>query len=117
MKAKTMKAKTVGSKGVQPSICNTLTVREKLDAGEYKTKLVYPTVKRGDPEYTTLRNRYNADEARLHQQFKMDLFKEHGVEKHPKAELCYSKAWEHGHASGLSEVMCFFEDLVELIQP
>ena len=92
------------------------TVREKLDAGEYTTKLSYPT-KRSDPQYVTLRNRYSADQARLHQQFKMDLFKEHGVEGHPKAEMCYSKAYDHGHGSGLSEIMCYFEDFVELIQP
>jgi hypothetical protein len=91
------------------------TVREKLDAGLYKTKFVYP--ERSNPQYTSIRNLYRNDEARLQQQFKMDLFSEHGVTGHPKAELCYAKAWEHGHAYGLSEVATYFEDFVELIQP
>jgi hypothetical protein len=37
------------------------------------------------------------------------------VYKHPKADLLWSKAWDRGHSSGLSEVWFDLEDLSELL--
>lgn len=47
---------------------------------------------------------------------KLALAKEHGLVNHPKLDLLYAKAWEHGHADGLSEVAYWFEDLAELVK-
>lgn len=38
------------------------------------------------------------------------------VTGHPKLDLCYDLAWEHGHSSGFSEVEYYFSDLVQLIK-
>lgn len=39
----------------------------------------------------------------LQEEFKNDLFKEHGVTNNSKANLCYSKAWDLGHSAGLED--------------
>jgi hypothetical protein len=44
------------------------------------------------------------------------LFKEFGVENHPKKDKCFELAWEHGHANRDSEVRLYFEDFVALIK-
>jgi len=111
-KAKTRKAKKAPEVETPPPPVN-LTVREKIQAGEYRSKLPYP--ERLAADYRELRRAYQLDQARLDLQFKVDLIRENGVEGHPKADLCYSKAWDHGHSSGYSEVVTYFEDFVELL--
>jgi len=54
--------------------------------------------------------------ALLTDEFKRDLFEEHGVTGHPKAELAFKLAWDYGHSSGLNEVVSYFEELVDLIK-
>ena len=49
-------------------------------------------------------------------EFIQDLFEEFGVTDNPKKELCYSIAYDMGHAYGFSEVYSEFSDLVELIK-
>lgn len=48
--------------------------------------------------------------------FKLDLFKELGIETNPKRDLLFQKAWDRGHSSGLAEVHTCAMDLVELIE-
>lgn len=121
-----------------------MTVRDKINAGDYETKLPYP-MKPKNPsilnarvgslsadelasipktkaayekemaEYPALRAAYNADEARLLAQFKADLEAEYGVVGHPKADKLYALAWEHGHSAGLTEVVHYYEEFVELV--
>lgn len=43
------------------------------------------------------------------------LEEEHGTKGHPKANLLWNKAWDHGHACGYSAVVSMYADLVELI--
>jgi hypothetical protein len=49
-------------------------------------------------------------------EFIKDLFEEFGVTDNPKKGLCYSIAYDMGHAYGFSEVYSKFSDLVELIK-
>lgn len=49
------------------------------------------------------------------EEFKCDLFKDLDIEDNPKRELLYDKAWEMGHAYGLSEVYSKACDMVDLI--
>jgi hypothetical protein len=53
----------------------------------------------------------------LEREFKADLFDEHGVTAHPKANRAFDIAWEHGHSSGYSEVANYFDDLADLLKP
>lgn len=58
---------------------------------------------------------YQEDNARLKQQFKIDLLAELGISNHPKRESLYSLAWDYGHATGLYEVYIHAEKLVDLL--
>ena len=85
---------------------NKTDVYEAVQAGLYNSKLKWEDDKKA----------YHLDCARLMKVFKQDLFEQYGVTNHPKAELCYGKAYEYGHSSGMSEIAIAFADLVELIQ-
>ena len=67
-------------------------------------------------DYSAHRDDYYEELAALSDEFTRDLFEEFDVTNNPKAPLCYSKAYELGHAYGFSEVYSVFEDLVELIK-
>jgi len=56
------------------------------------------------------------NEGNIYDEFKLEVFKELGIENNPKKELLYSKAWELGHSSGFSEIWNYATDLVELIK-
>ncbi len=118
---------------------------DKYLAGEYTTKLVYPskpvepTVLRkrarelteaelsslaevtrthdaAKAAYEVARREYGLDSGRLTALLQSDLEAEYGVTGHPKAELLWSKAYERGHSAGMGEVINVWTDLVELIQ-
>ena len=66
--------------------------------------------------YEAHRKEYDAESAKLHQEFVKDLFEEFGVCNNPKSIRCFELAWEHGHPSGYEEVYNYFGDFVELIR-
>lgn len=66
--------------------------------------------------FIAARNAYNQKSAMLHEQFKLDMFKDLGIEKNPKREKLFAVAWERGHSSGYSDVYNVACDLVELIE-
>ena len=59
---------------------------------------------------------YGAEASRLEQEFKADLFEEYGVTGNPKANKCFSIAYDYGHPYGHSEIASHFETLVDLIK-
>lgn len=85
---------------------------KKASRGDYKTALPYVSLLKNK----VMHDEYVKDENRLVQQFKNDLFEEFDVTNNPKRDLCYAKAWEHGHSAGLAEVANYFSDFVELIK-
>lgn len=92
-------------------------VREKLAAGEYKTQIPYPYPDgpaNADARRVKLRA-FRADESRLVEQMKLDLFAEYHVRNNPKAQRCWEISWERGHDSGLMSVLDVWDELVELI--
>jgi hypothetical protein len=66
--------------------------------------------------YKAHRKEYDAESAKLHQEFQNDLFEDYDVSDNPKRFKCFELAWEHGHSSGLEEVYNYFGDFVELIR-
>jgi hypothetical protein len=56
------------------------------------------------------------EEERKVADFRDQLERSYGVEKHPKRDLLWAKAWELGHSSGLEDVEFYYADLVELIK-
>ena len=65
--------------------------------------------------YNALRNEWDAEESRLYELFKQDLFEELGISDNPRRRLLFTKAWERGHAYGYAEVYNVALDLVDLI--
>jgi hypothetical protein len=62
-------------------------------------------------------NFYSSEVNRLHLKFRADLEQEFNTRGHPKADLLFAKAWSHGHASGLSDVYYWYDELYELVAP
>lgn len=60
--------------------------------------------------------RKNEEARRQAEELKARLERENGVVNHPKRDLLWAKAWEHGHSAGLSEVEIWYDDLVELLK-
>jgi len=95
-----------------------MSVHEHIRNGNYSNQMTFPTL-RDFPDSEALkeaRKAYATETRRLEAQFKTDLLAEYGVTDHPKADRCYSLAWEHGHAAGLAEVAGYFDEFVELIK-
>lgn len=69
-----------------------------------------------DEAFKDARRAYAADQARLTEQFKQDLFVEHDVVTNPKRDKCYSLAWDRGHSDGYGEVASYFDTFVDLIK-
>lgn len=67
-------------------------------------------------EIRDARIKYREAQYRINEEFKLALFKEYGVENHPKREKAFSMAWEAGHAEGYSNVEYHFSELVELLR-
>jgi hypothetical protein len=59
---------------------------------------------------------YRTALAEKEREFVEDLFDEFGVMDNPKKGLCFSIAYDMGHAHGFSEIYSKFSDLVELIK-
>lgn len=85
---------------------------DKIKDGDYKTKLPY-VLGKNDLE---ARHAYRADRERLEEAYKEDLFAEHGVTNHPKADAVFNLAWDYGHSAGLNEVANYFSEIVTLIK-
>jgi hypothetical protein len=62
------------------------------------------------------RDAYSKETSELTMKLKADLEAEHGLVGHPKADMLWSKAYEHGHSSGFAEVVVYYDDLADLLK-
>jgi len=120
-------------------------VRQKLEAGEYKAKVEFPT-KPTEPTvfrktakdltreeaqalpamkddydaamklYREGRHAHRRSEQEAIERFRNDMEEENQMIGHPKAEILWGKAWEEGHSNGLLNVLWYYEDLLELVK-
>ncbi len=86
-------------------------IKTKIQAGFYHPKTDFVPHKVNP----VLHDAYRMEQKRLKDQFKADALKELGLSDHPKAELLWDKANEHGHGNGYSEVWIYLEDFAELL--
>lgn len=99
-----------------------INVRYNISHGFYKNPITWDSpygwtrVIDGQPKPSS-QEEFREESRKIKKAFRADLLKQYGVESHPKAERCFALAWEHGHASGLEEVMGYFEEFVELLLP
>ena len=47
---------------------------------------------------------------------KAKLAETHGLERNERFDIAWNIAWDIGHACGIDEVGCYFDDLVPLIK-
>lgn len=92
-----------------------------MNFADYDNHLPYPQFKSSVVPSTAADRRaeraaYRAENTRLEVQFKADLEAEFGVIGNPKADKCFSLAWDYGHSSGYREVYSYYSELVELIK-
>lgn len=78
-----------------------------MDFTQYENNL--PTGPRGSVAHMER----SVEAARLSVLFQLDAIREAGLEGHPLAEALFGFAYEHGHASGYSEVFSLLCDLSE----
>jgi hypothetical protein len=87
---------------------------KKQVEGDYPNAVIQEVL--DEDVYKAHRKEYDAESAKLHQEFQNDLFEDYDVSDNPKRFKCFELAWEHGHSSGLEEVYNYFGDFVELIR-
>lgn len=57
----------------------------------------------------------NEEAARQVESLRRRLEDEYETQTHPKRDLLWSKAWEHGHACGEAEVAHWYSEFAELV--
>jgi hypothetical protein len=82
---------------------------------KYRNQVPYPIAPRRTPEYREGMQKYREGEQKRVSQFRADLEKAFGFEKHPKRNLLWDKAWEHGHGSGLHDVLYYYEEFAQFV--
>ncbi len=113
---------------------------DQIRKGEFQTKLTFPqrpskpsligrhTSKEAKlyvealEEYEAAMVKYNEDmkayrkdQQRLDLEFKRAAFKYCDIDQHEKRHRAWEMAWEHGHSSGLGDVLQFLDELSELL--
>jgi len=68
------------------------------------------------PAYRKAKQDYRDEDNRLTELFKIDAFKELGVENHPKKDVLWSLAYDDGHSEGLNGIWYVMLELVELMK-
>lgn len=86
-----------------------MSVRDKIRNNEYTSKLLWG-------KSTRLNKEYSKDQSRLSVLFQEEALAEVGLADHPKREMIFYKAYEHGHAYGYEEVFNELESLAELFK-
>jgi hypothetical protein len=87
-------------------------IRKRIVAGEYNV----PFPKEAESDQKVREEWRKAHRRKSEVEFEKDLAEAFGVVQHQKRERLFALAWEHGHASGLSDVLSFYEDFVELVR-
>lgn len=110
-----------------------LSVRDRLNAGEFKNTVPYPT----RAEKPRLKNDANANEVREYAD-KLEIFEnrerayndarlafnkgemealaaDYELIGHPKRNRIWAMAWENGHSGGHSDVIYWYDELAELV--
>ena len=65
--------------------------------------------------WNDMESAWRAEYRDLQAKFKALAFGYCGINEHPKRERAWSMAWDHGHSSGLNDVLHHLEELSELL--
>lgn len=87
-----------------------------INSDAFENKKPYPSTDRWSPEGRAMVADYRAEESRIIGHFREACEKAFGMAGHPKAELLWKKAWEHGHANGYRDVLFYYDDFAEFLR-
>lgn len=101
-------------------------LHEKINRGDYKSKLPYPQYLPKDAPAAMVGGRlrgiqdYQDDERRLNTEFEQDLYSSIRMEipkiKQPALDAIYAYAWQEGHSNGHSEVAIVAQNILDLVE-
>lgn len=115
-----------------------MTVYDNMKAGRYENTVEYPTrshkpklvsgatpaqireyadaVEKWEANYDAKKTAYYAEQHARQALLKRDLEEEYGLTNHPKADMVWGKAWEHGHSGGYNDVATWYSEFAEVVQ-
>lgn len=122
----------------------TLSMYERIAAGEFKTKLIFPTKPKRpavlnkkvsevtDEEFASLTETvkaydaaleqydaeykaYTQDQSRLYQLFETEALKDVGLAGHEAERRAWDYAYEQGHSSGCSEIYNHLQEIAYVV--
>jgi hypothetical protein len=87
-----------------------------LDYSRYVNHKPFPRREMHQEDREEMRREYDKENNRLQALFWDDLSVEYNIgQGHPKWSKLMSKAWEHGHSGGLSDVEYWFVEFLEML--
>jgi hypothetical protein len=97
------------------------TVTSTLKESSDPMSVMYARIKDGVYDNTVAyskeaRAQWQEAEAANTAKFRADLEAVYGVVGHAKAGRLWELAWDHGHSSGYSEVLHYYDDFVTLVK-
>jgi hypothetical protein len=101
---------------VQNGLKNSTEQAGSKDLGLLRDAGYLVEVQEDSAAFYAARTEYHNESSRRQVAFKQALFEREGLTGNPRAELCYSKAYERSYSKGLDEVANTFIDLAELIR-
>ncbi len=92
-----------------------MSVKNNLDNDAYR--VTYPSSRdfNSQDDYRIAISNFKQQEAEQTLKFREDLESEYGLSEHPKRNVLWHLAWEHGHSSGLWNVYSWYDELSELL--
>lgn len=75
-----------------------------------------PKIRKNYEEQLEEYQKFVAGKTQLIKEFEADCAEAFGMKNHPKRNKLWAKAWEHGHASGLGDVLNWYSDLSDLLK-
>jgi len=93
-----------------------MTIRDRISSGEFDNKVPYPPKDMSAEMRAEAMTAYRQGEQERIGRFRLEIAREYKMVTHPKEELVWNKAWDHGHADGLGEVAYWYEEFVEVVR-
>lgn len=95
------------------------TIEERVDEVRRETEEKVQRIQEAAVRHAERREQFARSAAayqRAAHDLRVRLEAEFSMTDHPKRDLLWSKAWEHGHSNGHEEVEYWYGEFVEMIQ-
>jgi hypothetical protein len=93
-----------------------IAVKKQFDENFEPPKNCVEEVVFDEISYNAHLKHYYSEVDKLHNEFKDDLIEKYEMKNHPKAEICFDKAWDFGGSMELWDVEDYFASIVEIFK-